>query len=293
MHIQDFLEALQGSEYFRFIEEKRRDEPVFRSCNGLERHHIYLRKYEDGKIDSKENIITLTTTDHFLAHILLLQSLEKLGMCSEDSRTYTIARSTVNMFFKTRWEHLSEEEKENLKKRIPELSEIRNRTVHAPRTLEARKKASEVRKGKVSHFQSPETRKKLSQINLARWTPEYRQKMSEAHKGFKQSKEQIEKRRKSSIGKSHKKFSDEGRKNCSLGHIGKIWMTNGTRSLQIDPKCEFEFIQLGFWRGRPKRKVVRAYAKGKVTVTKDGTTKLVLPECLDEFIQNGWKRGRK
>lgn len=293
MHIQDFLEALRESEYLKFIEEKRKNEPVFRSCNGLERHHIYLRKYEDGKIDSKENVITLTIADHFLAHILLLQSLEKLGICSEESKTYTIARSTVNMFFKTRWEHLSEEEKEKLKTKIPELSEVRNRTVHAPRTLEARKKASEARKGKVSHFQSLETRKKLSQINLARWTPEYRQKMSEAHRGFKQPKEQIEKRRKSLTGKSHKKFSDEGRKNCSLGHIGKIWMTNGTRSLQIDPKCEFEFTQLGFWRGRPKRKVVKAYAKGKVTVTKDGTTKLVLPECLDEFIQNGWKRGRK
>ena len=223
----------------------------------------------------------------------MLQSLEKLGICSEESKTYTIARSTVNMFFKTRWEHLSEEEKEKLKTKIPELSEVRNQTVHAPRTLEARKKASETRKGKVSHFQSLETRKKISQINLARWTPEYRQKMSEAHRGFKQPKEQIEKRRKSLTGKSHKKFSDEGRKNCSLGHMGKIWMTNGTRSLQIDPKCEFEFTQLGFWRGRPKRKVVKVYAKGKVTVTKDGTTKLVLPECLDEFIQNGWKRGRK
>lgn len=293
MHIQDFLEALRESEYLKFIEEKRKNEPVFRSCSGLERHHIYLRKYEDGKIDSKENVITLTIADHFLAHILLLQSLEKLGICSEESKTYTIARSTVNMFFKTRWEHLSEEEKEKLKTKIPELSEVRNRTVHAPRTLEARKKASEARKGKVSHFQSLETRKKLSQISLARWTPEYRQKMSEARRGLKQSKEQIEKRRKFLTGKSHKKFSDEGRKNCSLGHMGKIWMTNGTRSLQIDPKCEFEFTQLGFWRGRPKRKVVKVYAKGKVTVTKDGTTKLVLPECLDEFIQNGWKRGRK
>lgn len=250
MHIQDFLETLQGSEYVEFLKEKRKVEPVFKPCSGLERHHIYLRKYEDGKIDSKENVIVLSTADHFLAHILLLQSLEKLGMSGEDSKTYVIARSTVNMFFKTRWENLTEEEKVQLKEKIPELADIRNRTVHAPRSEESKKKASEKRKGKVSHYQSEETRKKLSQVNLARWTPEYRQKMSEVHKGFKQSREQIEKRRATSIGKPHRKFSEEGKKNCSLGHLGKIWVTNGVTSAQIDPEKEQEYSSLGFWRGR-------------------------------------------
>jgi hypothetical protein len=192
------------------------------------------------------------------------------------------------MFFKIKWEKLTEEEKQSLQNRIPELSDIRCRTVHAPRSEEARKKASEARKGKVSHYQSAETRKKLSEVNLARWTPEYRKKMSEAHKGFVQSREQIEKRRLNSIGKPHRKFSEEGRKNCSLGHLGKIWVTNGIESTQIDPTLEQDYLARGFRRGRAYTKL-----KGRKYISKLGKILAVDPEDIPGYLQDGWNLGRK
>lgn len=250
MHIQEFFQKLEGSEYLTFIRERQAEGLTYKPCSGLERHHVYLQKYEDGRVDEPDNLVVLSIANHFLAHILLLQSLEKLGMASEGSKTYTVARSTVNMFFKIKWQRLTEEEKANLKDKIPELSEVRNRTVHAPRTEEQRRKASEARKGKVSHYQSEETRKKLSIINKARWTPEYRKKMSEAHKGYKQSREQIEKRIATSTGKPHKKFSEEGKRNCSLGHQGMIWVKKGTVSTQIKPERWEEYQAMGYVRGR-------------------------------------------
>ena len=70
MHIEDFFTKLQTSSYFKFLYNlSERQEVTHKTLTGMERHHIYPKSFEDGKIDEKFNLIYLSYEEHLKAHL--------------------------------------------------------------------------------------------------------------------------------------------------------------------------------------------------------------------------------
>lgn len=116
MHFREFLDELKDSEYFKFLENRRKVK-----VEEGEIHHIYLRGFEDGQIDSEDNLIRLSRVDHIKAHILLVRSLEQMNRSL--GRTYRVAEAAVNGMLSFRWSNLTEQDKDALLQFVPDLFE--------------------------------------------------------------------------------------------------------------------------------------------------------------------------
>jgi len=120
MKVPEFYRILQESPYLHFINSCKEKDYTVR----VEKHHIYPRSFEDGKIDEPYNIILLSKADHLLAHILLFEAIESLGIRGKE---YFHALGALHTAFKTRYEKLSEIERTELKCRIQNLESFYGR----------------------------------------------------------------------------------------------------------------------------------------------------------------------
>jgi hypothetical protein len=160
---------------------------------GRELHHKFLRcfsRLEGTEIDNdKENLVSLSCGEHFLAHWLLWK-------CSNTGWKRYTSRACHFMFKKSLkfltyesaaaiakdWNALERDytTSEETKKKMSEAKKGK------PKSEEARKKMSEAHKGrptwnKGKHF-SEETKRKMSEAKK-NISEEARKKMSESHKG--------------------------------------------------------------------------------------------------------------
>lgn len=73
MHYSEFFQTLKDSAYLSFCQQKQ-SEKLSKSSgdSSVEEHHIYLRSFEDGKIDLPENLVYLSIADHIKAHLILV-----------------------------------------------------------------------------------------------------------------------------------------------------------------------------------------------------------------------------
>lgn len=128
MTVDRFFNVLKGSRYLNFIEECKHQ-----TLKGPgELHHIYLKSFEEGRIDEDWNLVKLSIADHIRAHILLLMSFEDAGIGSE-SRSYIKAANTVDICCNIQWKTLSDKEKELLLESIPNLAQIRKKAIAVAR----------------------------------------------------------------------------------------------------------------------------------------------------------------
>lgn len=165
MKYEQFNLAFSGSRYFQFLEEHQ----IPRECRevGQELHHRYLRKFEDGEINSPENLTLLSVQDHVIAHLLLAQEIERIP----DDRDRTVAILAVNWICGIQWSTLSEDQQKAVFDTVPEITELRTKGLEMAHRL----------------AQSEEAREKLKQTNLARYgsvrgrlgEPEIRKKASD------------------------------------------------------------------------------------------------------------------
>lgn len=183
----------------------------------LEKHHIVPRSM--GGSNDKDNIVSLTAREHFIAHWLLwrihrnsemacafiLMSANGSGKRYYNSRGFEAARKAMSEARKGKI--LSNETKEKLRN-------INLGKRYLPRSEETRKKISEARKGKTL---SKETRKKLSQREFS---PEWKEKLSKAAKKRKRIPHSEECRKK--IGEANKKrvISEETRR--KIGEASRL-----------------------------------------------------------------------
>jgi hypothetical protein len=199
----------------------------------MEKHHIIPRSM--GGSNSKDNIVSLTAREHFVAHWLLWRIHRNREMacafsimsrtknkCYYSSRGYEAARKAIAQV-QTGKKHTQQARLKislGLKGRVTseetkkKLREINLGKKHAPRSQEARKKISEHRKGKTL---SEETKKKLSQREI---TPEWRQKMSESAKKRKRISYSPEHRQKISEANKKRVFSEETRR--KIGEASRL-----------------------------------------------------------------------
>lgn len=67
----DFFKQLQqspaGQEYLKLVENAKNNPPEERG----EIHHIYPRSFEEGQIDTEDNLVRLSVRDHLLCHYFL------------------------------------------------------------------------------------------------------------------------------------------------------------------------------------------------------------------------------
>ena len=114
MKVSEFFEILKGSEYLEFLEQCKQ-----KNYTGpTEIHHIYPRSFEDGKVQESWNLINLSKVDHLIAHLLLFEVLEERRPAG---KSYYSALGAIHTAFKTRYERLSEEERDNLKSQVKSL----------------------------------------------------------------------------------------------------------------------------------------------------------------------------
>ena len=131
----DFIEKFKNSEYFREIERLRTGSKALVQDNysSVEIHHIYPRSFEEGKIDSKENLIKVTTAEHLFLHILLVKSFEALQYTNSGS--YEKAIVAINILFHRQWKLLTKEDQDELVDKIPDIVEIRRKAVSIGRKV--------------------------------------------------------------------------------------------------------------------------------------------------------------
>lgn len=115
MKVQEFFTLLKSSKYLKFIESCKNK--VYEGKTEI--HHIYPRSLEDGNIRESWNLIKLSKADHLLAHILLFEAFE--GLNRPKGKSYYSILGSVHTAFKTRYELLSGEERENLKSQVKSL----------------------------------------------------------------------------------------------------------------------------------------------------------------------------
>jgi len=221
---------------------------------GRELHHKFLRcfsRLEGTEIDNdKENLVSLSCGEHFLAHWLLWK-------CTNTGyRRYT-SRPVIFMYKKSlkyitdeiaelvasEWKQFDLSHSEETKRKLSEakkgernpfygkhLSEETKRkmsesTKGKPKSEETKRKMSEAQKGK--HL-SEEHKRKLSESQKGKHlSEETKTKMSEAQKGKPKSEET---RKKLSEAHKGKHLSEEHRKKLSDIHKGKHWkLVDGKR----------------------------------------------------------------
>lgn len=130
-----FLELFKDSSYLKEVEKLRLESLSLNPVNTdpVEIHHIYLKSFEDGRVDSVDNLVKVTTVEHIYLHLLLVQCFETLGHV--ESISYKKAVASLNAMFQIQWKTLSSEEKENLYSKIPEIAKLRKKGIEAGRKL--------------------------------------------------------------------------------------------------------------------------------------------------------------
>jgi len=222
------------SKIYSDLIESAKLRPNLPLLNGYtEKHHIIPRSM--GGSNDKENVVSLTAREHFVAHWLLWRIYRNSQMAyafimmtrrSKDnqryfsSKGYEFARkATYQTGFKHTEQTIEKIRSANKGKITSEATKEKLRNInlgkkHPPRSQEARKKLSEVNKGKIV---SEQTKRKLSQREFP---PEWRQKMSESAKKRKRSPYSPEHRKK--IGEANKRrvVSEETRR--KIGEATKL-----------------------------------------------------------------------
>lgn len=126
---------------------------------------------------------------------------------------------------------------------------------------------------------------------------EWRENMSKAHKGIKQSKESIQKR---VIKMTGQKRSEETKLKMSQSKLGKKWKeklytyNNGESEKRIPESMIKEFENKGWIKGR-SNKLKRSLKNKKGTkcyVNKDGKNKVINKTDLNEYLKNGFSLGK-
>lgn len=199
---------------------------------GRELHHKFLRcfsRLEGTEIDNdKENLVSLSCGEHFLAHYYLWKCTN-IGY-----RRYT-SRPVVCMYKKSlkyitdeiaeliasEWKQLDLSHSEETRKKLSESHKGKNLSEETKRKLsESHKGKSTWNKGK--HF-SEETRKKISgSLKGKHLSEETKQKLSEARKGKKCGPHSEETRKKISEAHKGKHHSEEHKRKLSVSHKGKF-----------------------------------------------------------------------
>lgn len=77
------------------------------------------------------------------------------------------------------------------------------------------------------------------------------------------------------------------------GNLGKVFMTDGIRSIKVNP-CEVnELLNEGWRLGRTFKRIdLSNKTKGKVYVTNGYQNKPIFNDEIDKYINNGWKLGK-
>lgn len=206
-----FIETLKltkyGQKYLELvnsIQNENRGKRLY--GDGYEYHHIHPKSL-GGEKRNEDLLLKVSLYEHYLLHYYLYEAIP----CSETA--WALQSLTSNRISK---QFLSSSEEEKLQQ-LQKFANDRCKN-HLRVSEETRKHISEVQKGrepwnKGKHL-SEEHRQKVSKaltgLKKPPRTKEHAEKLANALRGRKQSTETIEKRRRSSIGKSHV-FSEESR----------------------------------------------------------------------------------
>ena len=213
-----------------------------RVLNGYyERHHILPRSL--GGLDISENIVCLTAREHFICHWLLT----KFTVGEErDKVLYALRMMRANKSGQRYTSKITARVYEKLKTEYSEIQSQRILGENNPmygkkfyRSEEGRIKQSQMVSGDNNGAKKPQSRKKISEskkgIKRKPFSKEWKQKMSEAHKGEKNHRYGVEvseeTRAKISAKMKGRKQSDEEKARRSASNLGK------TKPKKLCPHC--------------------------------------------------------
>ncbi len=240
-------------------------------------HHIIPRCL--GGKDNKSNLITLSTKEHYIAHLLLVKIFE--------------TRSNKNMYFKLLWAvnmmTQGNSERKELKSRLyanskglykhSEETKEKMRTAHLGRVLskETRDKISNTRKERLKSGDIKPLKGKGNGMYGKKLSQKAKKMISKAHKGRKDSDET--RKRKSialsgagngmygkKMSKEHREIiskANKGRKQTkiqihkrAIQQIGKIHINNRIENKFVTVEMfENKWFSLGYVRGMKKTEI--------------------------------------
>ncbi len=175
--------------YFSLIENARnqhrkrykRNHPNYQY---FEQHHIHPRSM--GGSDNKENLVLLTTKEHFICHLLLIK------MCIDPIHTQKMIWA-LNITMNTKYTRCNSRLYSSIRKSVGYSLSLRLTGV--PKSTEQKAKMVETKRknGTLVHSEETKIRMRESHKNRPVQTEETRRKRSEAMRGRKQTPEHIEK----------------------------------------------------------------------------------------------------
>ena len=253
---EEYFPSIRNSIWFRyyliFIQQRRKRKPLVKvKYDGCEYHHIVPRCYLPKKFwKDKDNIILLTTREHFIAHLILWRTFRD-SSCTQafeymstrkgyeerlNSRQFSQLKVENKQFKKKRKRenfHHTEESKRKMSKSHMGLSPSKETRKKISRSSQGRKLTEETKQKLRSRKVTEETRKKLSE-SAKNQKPtmlgkhhkeETKLKMSNSEKGKFVSKETREKQSKSKKGRHwcHDPKTGENRMLFELPEEGWEW----------------------------------------------------------------------
>ena len=225
-----------------------------------EEHHILPRCM--GGSDESDNLVRLTASEHFIAHLLLSKMYPKI-------HGLHIAAFLMSNMKKYNNKDYSRLREQYSKIRSEQMQGPRNHMFGKTHTDESRNRISKNNLGKtrsdlhkhaISKAQtgkemSPTTRQKIRDANIGKIVSvEARIKLSNALKGKSRKSESVEKQRSTNLGSGNPNFGNgqavTGEKN---GMFGRKWYVNREGTRLITHPTD-ERLKTGIWQNRKEWK---------------------------------------
>lgn len=266
----EFFKVLKSSEYgqkyLKIIHNGRHSPCEERG----EIHHIYPRSFEEGKIDSKDNLVKLSVYDHLLCHYYLARSIP-------NQHTYWAFRMMCDL-------HLGKLDPET-REGIQQLEHCAMlRKMGRKKSEESIKRQVQLARGKI-HINRDGKERKIYPKDLSRYLLEGWNK-GRAGKVYNPSKGRvwIHKGAETTLVKKEElqQYIEEGwikgrRKEETTR--GKIRMIKDGQIRYATRDTFQQMLDEGYIKGA---------AEGRKGIIKDGKIKYVKPAQLHDFLKDGW-----
>ena len=292
-HLPAQRNELHWNRYVKFIEmcRKTAPDPSLPKPRGYEKHHIIMRAYLPKSFwKDKENIITLTPRQHFIAHMILWKAFE-------DSPTIDAFHFMVYCN-KYPGQKLTSKQYEELR--------LANAKIHSERF-------SGENNPMYGKTHSPEVRKRLSESRVGKtsWNKGKSFMAGENHPLYgthrpDSVKEAISRKNRGKTpwnkgkkmpeisGVNHplyeRHLTEEQRKHLSEIKKGFKWSEEDRKRMSEQVRGE-NHPMYGKQQSDEAKDKIRKKLTGRVHINKNGINKFVSKEELDSYLEQGWSKG--